>query len=212
MGPLSREAAESGHTLDHRSQVGLRLFGPLSERDHSVLQTLGRILLGTANRGAASATPGSSQARTLRRPSMRLPRRVRIGESTPSLFALCMVLWCPASYLFLPQPGDVVEVEGTERRVGDDAFAVMFSGAEGDQGMIVPAVKALVEPLAVRLAEAEATTRIARELVEQLGVAIDVVPPIIEADIEFGDDPNHGGGEQWIPGDIARQSEEGADR
>jgi hypothetical protein len=73
----------------------------------------------------------------------------------------------------------VIEIEGTERRVGDDAFGVMFAGAED-----VSTVKALVEPLAIRLAEAEATTRIARELVEQLGVAIGAVPPVIEEEEE----------------------------
>jgi transcriptional regulator with XRE-family HTH domain len=91
--------------------------------------------------------------------------------SALELFALCMVLRAPASYLFSPDPGDVIEVPGSEKRVGEDAFLVQLVGPQGG-GIIVPVVQAIVGPLASELAGMEAVARQAREIVEQLGRAL----------------------------------------
>jgi transcriptional regulator with XRE-family HTH domain len=87
------------------------------------------------------------------------------------LFALCMVLRRPASYLFLPDPDDVIEVEGTEKRIVDDAFLVQLVGPHNG-GLAIPAVRALIDPLASQLGGIEAASRRAREIVEQLGRAL----------------------------------------
>jgi hypothetical protein len=95
------------------------------------------------------------------------------------LFALCMVLRRPASYLFLLNPDDVIEVDGSEKRVGEDAFTVQLVGPTGG-GLIVPTVRQLIDPLASSLAEMEGAARRARELMEQLGRALDTPGEVSE--------------------------------
>jgi transcriptional regulator with XRE-family HTH domain len=85
------------------------------------------------------------------------------------LFALCMVLRRPASYLFIPSAGDVIEVDGTDQRVpGHIAFVLQVASSEDDLQLMGPSIQALVGPLASRVVEAEKNARLARELVEEI--------------------------------------------
>jgi transcriptional regulator with XRE-family HTH domain len=118
---------------------------------------------------------GRAMARYLEKPWPN--QQVSVAEdggrkfTAAELFALCMVLRRPASYLFLPDPDDIIEVPGSEKRIDDDAFLIQLVGPH-DGGIIVPAVQAIVGPLASELAGMEAVARQARETVEQLGRAL----------------------------------------